>query len=339
MNLRAIGIVLPLALGGCDYLGDVGGGSIGTSAAIPLPELIVPPVADEVATAVLDDARIRDLLVEEGADPGLIDELIDAGFSMHEPLDLSDRVGIPASIVSRQLGRWADDALDDIEAEINEEVRRDAPAGVDIEVELRTLGDLVLPMPRGRSIFDAWTRHLRDEHFELRLRLTVRDIGLVDLPDGLQVSPSDLERYLSSVEISSISLRTSVPDLESDSGIGGKRSAAKPGVCGVERLPLDWLARVDGDLRRADAPNEAPAALLAYVATDPASAGCEVEVGARPSVPVLEHVVGGFTLDLSVVMTTPVRRTGLEGDVRVRVFTAPGPLVDTVRELLRLFSD
>lgn len=339
MSLRAIGGVLLFALGGCDYLGDVGGGSIGTSAAIPLPELVVPPVADEVTAAVLDDARIRDLLVEEGANPALIDELIDAGFSVHEPLDLSDRVGIPGSIVSRQLGRWAVQALDDIEAEINEAIQRDAPAGVDIEVELRTLGDLMLPMPRGRSILDAWTRYLRDEHFELRLRLTVRDIGLVDLPDGLKVAPSDLERYLSSVEISSISLRTPIPDPDSDSGVGGKRSAAKPGACGVDRLPLDWLARVDGDLRRAGAPSEAPEALLTYVATDPASAGCEVEVAARSGVPVLEHIVGGFTLDLAVVMTTPVRRTGLAGDVRVRVFTAPGPLVDTVRQLLRLFSD
>lgn len=321
----------------CDHLGSVGAGSLGTSAVVPLPDLILPALAEELTRAVFDDRRIRELLVSHGADPARVDALLDDGYSVHQPLDLSEQVGVPADEIEAELGRWAELALSEVEDDLNRDVAEEAPVGMTARVDLSAIDGLGLPMPRGRSLAEAWSEHLREQYFELRLHVVVDSLERVDLLRRTRISAASLRRHLFSLEIMGLTLRSE--RLEPADGGPGKAASPGEGDCGIERSPLDWLPRIDVRLDGVNAPEGAETGLrVQHWLDEPGRVGCSIELPVDPAVDALDHLVEGFVFDLEVVMTTPSRTSRLDGDVHLRVFTAPGGLVESIREVLSLFA-
>jgi len=365
----APGLVAALGIGtACDFLGDVGGGALGTSAKIPLPDLSVPPLADELTRAVLDEDRIRALLLDLGADPSLVDIEIDETTSARWPLAVAEQLGVPSSQIAAHLQAWALDALDDVEADLNRELQQSVPSGVRADLAVASLVPLELPMPRDAPLEAAWRDHLRTQPFELRLELQIDDVEAVGLTGGLRISVADLERALETVEVRRLELRAGPnPPDERDgaveepgkarigprsraarpadavrSGAGREKAAGPPtDRCGVERPRLTWLRAVDAAVRLgavgvASAP---PGVRLSYRSGAPDAVGCRADVEPPRPFDVLSALDGGVGLEVAVVFWAPARRMRLEGDAVVRVFTKPRPLGETVSDVLRLFAD
>lgn len=302
--MKQAGVILgSLAIAGCDYLLDVGGGALEAEIELPLPELPLYDVSTRLMAAAFTDERVAELLERHGLPSHQLLGSEQRTVLLARPFELAGLYGVSEQELAEDLRSLINDGLAEVTTSMNREISERLPRGIEANVAIRTP---LVSLARWR---DGEPVGFPEELFWVDIDLAVDDFDAVEFPEDIHLSREAVSTFLASLRLFAVT-------------VSDPKSCAPVAFIRMLRVSMHHQA-ADGGNR--------------VVSSIASTSSCALSVAMQTS-NLVTAVDYPFSLHLEFLVEGEQPEAALTGEAALEITTRPGPLLSTVFRAIEHFE-